>query len=167
MAEIVLLKSVYKYPLFDVLVSMKLKEALKYFPELEGETVYVGVKRKTCLGEIRGAADPVNNIVFFNPHDPPSYVTVFHELMHLVIAKLRREGEKVPKTETYVSIAAIARMPSHLVDENRIPYVADKVPEHLTPKLPELCKKALEYRKHHRNYIQFLRKQLKVISNEG
>jgi len=157
-AKVVLLESVYKYPVFDVLVSMKLKEALKYFPELEGETVYVGVRRKTCLGDVRGAADPENNIVFFNPRDPPSYVTVFHELMHLAVAKLRREGRKVPRTEAYVSIAAVARMPSHLVDENRIPYVVDEVPEHLAPKLPKLCHQALEHRKHRRNYIQYLKK---------
>ena len=153
-----MLESVYRFPVFDVLVFQMVSRALNYFPELEGETVYVGVRRKTCMGDVRGAADSENNIVFFNPRDPPSYVTVFHELMHLVVAKLRREGRKVPRTEAYVSIAAVARMPSHLVDENRIPYVVEEVPEHLAPKLPELCRKALEHRKHRRNYIQYLKK---------
>ena len=156
MANVVFLESVRRFPKFYRRVKRMLNTALKYFPELSGETVYVGVEK-----HYEGRADSLNNIVFFNPNKPLSFVTVFHELMHLAVAAMRRKGAKVPASEQYVSIASIARMPAELYDENSIPYIIDEIPEHLKQKIPELCRQALEYRKHRRNYIQYLLKAIK------
>ena len=158
MVKVVFLESVYRYPRLYELVRHMVDIALRYFPELENEVIYVGLDRYHD-----GRADTLNNIVFFNPEKPPSFVTVFHELMHLAVAVLRRKGVRVPKSEQYVSIAAIARMPPELFDEKCIPYVIDEIPENLERKIPELCRMALEYRKHRRDYVKFLKR---IISGD-
>ena len=159
MVRVVFLESVKRFPRFYRRLREMVSVALKYFPELENETVYVGVDKYHD-----GRADSLNNIVFFNPKKL-TYVTIFHELMHLAVTVLRRKGVKVPDTEEYVSIAAMARMPPELVDENSIPYIAYNIPSEVKNKIPELCRQALEYRKQRRDYIKFLRRKIEDLSN--
>ena len=150
MAEVVFLKSVDKHKFKEELIK-KVKEAVKYFPELENETIYVGIL--DSKDDADGRADSVNRIIKFRIDVKPTYVTIFHELMHVVIRIMHEKGEKVPLTsEKFCSISAMARMPPELIDEEVIPYIGTpKVPKHL---IPEICRRALEYRKHHRNYIE-------------
>ena len=142
-------------------LGIMLREAAKFFPELDDETIYVGVLDgpETHLGR----ADSVNNIVFFNPKVRPSYVVVFHELAHLVVAKLRREGVNVPKTEEYISVFACARMPNELFDTDHLAYIYEPIPKEHTHKIPDLCREALRYREHRRDYIKYLRNRIKQL----
>ncbi len=156
-AKIVYLRSIEKHPYKDEL-KRKLEQALQYFPELSGEEIYVGILPEKDPAD--GKADGFNRIVKFSVDRPPTFVTVFHELMHLAIHKRKENGEKLPETEEFCSIAAMARMPPEFVDEDWIPYIGRfKISRE---SIPELCRSALEYRRRHRNYIQFLRKRLEV-----
>lgn len=158
MAEVILLKSMDKHIEKDT-VKLRVEMSLKYFPELNDETIYIGVLKDD---EVDGRADPINRIILFKPDKIPSFVTIFHELMHLAIEKMNENGENLPKTEEFCSIAAMARMPPDLVDEDRIPYIgiSTSIPTNL---YPELCKRALEYRKRKRDYIRWLRRRIEDI----
>lgn len=149
-SEVVFLRSVDRH-LFKEELSQKVKEAVKYFPELENETIYVGILDNKDYAD--GRADSVNRIIKFRIDVKPTYVTIFHELMHVAIRIMHERGEKVPlHSEEFCSISAMARMPPELIDEDSIPYIGTpKVPKHL---IPRICGEALEYRKHHRDYIQ-------------
>ena len=57
-------------------------------------------------------------------------------------------------SEEFCSIFAMSRMPPELIDENRIPYLG--IPKIPIEYVPVLCKKALEYREKHRDYIRWL-----------
>jgi len=152
--KVIYLKSVEKHPYKDEL-KRKLEQALQYFPELDDEEIYIGILSEK--DPAAGKADGINRIVKFAVDRPPTFVTIFHELMHLTIHKRKENGEKLPGTEEFCSIAAMARMPPELIDEDRIPYVGCF---RSRESVPELCRSALEYRKIRRNYIQFLRKRL-------
>ena len=156
--KVVYLRSVELFYFFKEELKEKISVALKYFPELKYETIYVGV---ITDNSVDGRADDVNRIIKFRVNVPPSYVTVFHELAHLAIRWLSEQGVKLPKTEEFCSIFAMARMPPELIDINKIPYIGEpRIPKE---QIPILCRKALEYRKKHRNYIQWLRKQAKIV----
>ena len=149
MAEVILLKSFRAYKWRGEALE-KVKTAVNYFPELDEEVIYLGItKRKDCSADV----DVLNRIIRFQIETKPTFVTVFHELAHIVIYKLSESGKDVPRrSEEFCSIFAMARMPPELIDEDAVPYVGKyKVPREYVPKI---CKKALEYRKTHRNYIQ-------------
>ena len=147
MTEIIWLKSVDKHKYADKL-SIMIPISLKYFPELDH--VYVGISgirwnHKAC-------ADTDNFLVRFRVDLMPTFVTIFHELMHLVQYSI-----DAPKTEEYCSIYAMARMPEEFVDDS-IPYIGG---DHDKLKLSELCRDAVRYRESgRRDYIMYLRKRL-------
>ena len=159
MPEVVLLRSMDRHIEKDT-VRLMVEMALKHFPELEDETIYVGILREK--DEADGRANTHNRIIMFPTDKVPTFVTVFHELMHLAIEKVNENGGKLPRTEEFCSIAAMARMPPELVDEDAIPYIgAPKIPIP-TNLYPELCRRALEYRKHRRDYVRWLRERLGI-----
>ena len=154
MAEVILLKSMDNHIDKNV-VKERIEIALKYFPELADETIYVGILSKDY---VNGCADSLNRIIKFPVNEIPSFVTVFHELAHLAIQKRVEQGERLPLTsEEFCSIFAMSRMPPELIDENRIPYLG--IPKIPMEYVPALCKKALEYREKHRDYIRWLREK--------
>ena len=157
MAEVVLLRSMDRHIEKDT-VKLMIEMSLKYFPELKDETIYVGILRENDDAE--GRANTHNRIILFKPNKVPTFVTVFHELMHIAIEKVNENGGKLPKTEEFCSIAAMARMPPNWVDEDAIPYIgAPKIPIPINL-YPELCRRALEYRKQRRDYIRWLRERI-------
>jgi len=153
MARLVFLESC-RFHRYEAELKRMVRHAVKYFPELADETIYVGVLEK-CT-EI-GKASSINRLIMFRVDVKPTYTAIFHELMHIATRVLHEKGHRVPYTsEEYCSIAAMARMPPSMVDSDTIPYIGKaRIPRHLIPKV---CQQALEYRKHHRNYIQYLTK---------
>ena len=140
----------------------KLDRALDYFPEVI-PPIYIGI---TDTNRFLATVNPSNQIIFWRLDDEPTYITAFHEIAHIAVYLHNKTAtEKWPKTEEFASIFAISRMPPELVDEARVPYIG-VINEPDKGKLPELCRKALEYRNKGHNYIQFLRKQLEKY-NKG
>jgi hypothetical protein len=155
MAKVILLKSMDNHRYKDV-IKERIEIALKYYPELSHETIYVGILSEKDYA--KGRADSLNKIIKFPVNEIPSFVTVFHELAHLAIRKRVEQGEKLPTTsEEFCSIFAMSRMPPELIDEDRVPYLG--IPKIPIRYIPALCKKALEYRKRHRDYIRWLREK--------
>lgn len=145
--KIVYLKSVNEHAYSDVLKE-RVPIALEYFPELD--VVYVGIIRKDSNN--KGNAMPENSLINFRVNLIPSFVTIFHELMHIVAFK-----NNLPKTEEFCSVYAMARMPFGLVDYS-IPYIGGDVDKE---KQAEVCREAVKYReKGHKNYLEYVRKRV-------
>ena len=141
-----------------------LKTGLNEFPELAGETIYIGITHEDISyhGEPRGMADPFNRIIYLNEKSmTEGYQTLFHELMHILIRKEHEQGKDVPLTsEDYCSIRTIAKMPSDLLYRDDIAYLG--TPDKPKDEWPEICAEALEYRENHRNYIQKCKEWLAI-----
>ena len=154
MSKIVYLESTAKHKYIDDL-KFKLEKSLQYFPELQNNTVYIGIV-KIRINTI-GYANVDNNMIAFKWDIEPKYITIFHELMHLI----QFDNNDLPKTEEWNSIYAVSRMPIELVDDN-IPYVChEEIPFCL---LADCCRESVKYREAgNRNYIQFLRKKIDRI----
>lgn len=153
MTEIIALKSLEYHQQRKKLMEM-VSIAIKHFPELN--YVYVGIDKRGK--EWVASADPPNNIIKFGINKHPTYVSIFHELMHLV----QHSNSSMPKTEEFCSIYAMARMPEGLVDENSIPYIGscNKMSE-----VPSICKMAIKYRETgKRDYINFVRRKLESVT---
>lgn len=137
----------------DVLESVKkrMPVALRDFPALAHETVNVGI-----LYENRDAdatAFGYNRLICLPPNSPTTNVTLWHELGHVAIRVRYENGEDVAKTsEEFCSIYSVARMPPEAIDENKIPYIGE--PSVPREEWPGICKRALEYRTDHHDYIQ-------------
>lgn len=120
---------------------------MEYYPELSA--VYVGVSNSKR--NHKACADVDNNLIRFRVDLKPTYVTIFHELMHLV-----QHSDGSPKTEEFCSIYAMSRMPVDLVDTKEIPYIGTY--KFSKKEAIALCKDAVKYReKGHRAYIAKLR----------
>ena len=147
MTKIIWMKSVTKHKFLEDLERM-IPIALQHFPEIE--IVYVGISNPKR--HHKACADVDNFLIRFRVDLRPSFVTIFHELMHLV-----QWDSDEPKTEEYCSIYAMARMPNELVDDP-IPYIGG---DFINLSLAQLCRDTVKYRESgRRNYIQFLRKKL-------
>lgn len=132
-------------------VREKISRALKDFPELANETVTVG--RLDEDSDAKGRAWFNNRLVFLPTDSTTSFVTMYHELAHLAIAVRNECGEDVPITsERYCSILSVSRMPTELIDEDRIPYLGE--PEVPKREWPSICRRSLEYREDHHAYIK-------------
>jgi len=133
-----------------------LKTGLKQYPELAGETIYIGITHEDISyhGEPRGMADPYNRIVYLNKDCmKEGYQTLCHELMHILIRNEVEQGKDRPITsEEYCSIRTIAQMDSDLLYRDDIAYFG--TPDAPKDEWPEICQRALDYRENHRNYLQ-------------
>jgi hypothetical protein len=105
----------------------------------------------------------MNNIINFVPEIKPSFVTIFHELMHLV----QHANPKMPKTEEFCSISAMARVPKELMDDDIIPYITYYSLK-LRGELAEFCREAIKYRDNGgRDYLDYLRNELEKAEERG
>jgi hypothetical protein len=77
----------------------KVRYTLRYFPELEGERIKVGLTRAAS-----GMAVPGGFEIWLNPFRT-SYHTIAHELVHL----LQRKGAGVPQGERSCDVYSLAR----------------------------------------------------------
>ena len=130
----------------------------RYFPELSGLWVYLGVMGKLEKKQnVFASVDVENCVLRFNVEKYITNVTIFHELMHIV----NWRNEASPRTEEFNSISAIARMPPNMVDEDNIPYIASTT-RIKCAELPGICSKALTERvKGNRKYIKWLQEELR------
>jgi len=139
-------------------VLTRLNYVKRYFPELDGETIKVGITRAAS-----GMAVPGGNEIWLNPSFP-SYHTVAHEFVHL----LQRRDLDVPQGEKSCDVFSLARhwtlndvTPSYV----RVPIglVGDngKLGESAAQLLYETAAEAVERRRGGlRNYIVFFERRL-------
>jgi hypothetical protein len=133
MTKITLNKNFKYHPKHETILNM-VETALIYFPELK--TITLG-----CYGRMGGDRCIANaeypDKLNFNIKYIPSYVTIFHELGHQL-----QHIRVAPSGEKQASIFGIARLPDHLADEDRLPYVC------LAPriKLRYYCNLAIKYK---------------------
>lgn len=129
----------------------RLGYALEHFPELNGRTVTVAKKPEDHSWYAE--ADLNNDIIHLPTHEPCPYITICHELSHLAIKRLDDRGRDVPpSSEEFCSIFGVARMPPDRIDRSRIAYLG--YPDVPRQQWPTICRRALDYREQHRNYIQ-------------
>lgn len=140
------------------LVAM-LHNALRHFPEFQGQTITVGYTR-THLG----AAIREQNLIRLRARKV-TYNTIGHELTHLV------QGlNGIPEGEKQCDIWTLAR--SSLFCDEAPAYL------HLPPQLRlqwpayasevhALCRRAIEVRKTYRNYIRWLEQELAELSRRA
>lgn len=146
---------------------IRLRHALKAFPELAHHTVTVGVLDPKAVEErdILGRARERNNLVLLPADRLTHFQTIYHELGHLAIHRLDEDGEDVPTTsEPFCSIFSIARMPQEYIDQDYIAYLG--TPAVPSEEWPEICRRALSYREHSHDYIQQCKAWLE-IDEEG
>lgn len=155
-----------RYAMYFELLENAFGNARQFWPELDGETVYVGVLHEDASAKAR--AHPHTRVVLVPTDTTTTLVTIHHELAHLAIRKRREGGEDLPKTsEEFCSILAVARMPSMHHDEHRVPYLgepADSVP---VADYTKICARALYYREHSRDYIQQCKRWLGTKDADG
>jgi len=141
-----------------------LKQGLALYPELAGETIYVGITHDeiTYHGEPHAMADPYNRIIYLNRGCmAEGYQTLCHELMHILIRKEHERDKDVPLTsEEYCSIRTIAKMQPSMLYRDDISYLGE--PDVPKDEWPEICQDALDYRANHRNYIQKAKEWLEI-----
>jgi hypothetical protein len=140
------------HPKHEEILSM-VETALIYFPEIESIKLgtYGRMGGNSCIANAEHP-DKIN----FNIKYMPSYVTIFHELgHHLQHMRLAPSGEK------QASIFGLVRMPDHLADEDRMPYIK------LVPRLKirHYCNLAIQYK--NRGIKYYIKELEKVIDADN
>lgn len=137
----------------------RVSSSLNLFPELDGRVVTVG-----WLSESEDAfarADWRNDQILLPTHERCPTMTICHELAHLAIHIHKQRGGDVPVTsEEFCSIFAVARLREPMIDTDRIAYLGE--PGVQKAEWPRICRRALAYRQHSRNYIQQCSEWLEV-----
>lgn len=135
-----------------------LREAITQFPELQGESISVGYTKRY------GEADLRRLLIRLNPRKL-SYYVIGHELTHLVQGMKDRLGDHaIPKGEIACDIWTIARSdlfldePPGYLDVGRHILLNWKLHR---DRVRSLCIEAIEKRKIHRTYIQWLTNELR------
>lgn len=145
----------------EVLRSIKrrLPVALQDFPALSNETVNVGVLHENA--DAKAKAFGYNRLICLPAKKQTSNITLWHELGHVAIRVRYESGADVSKTsEEFCSIYSVARMRPESIDQDRIPYLGE--PSCPRGDWPDICQRALEYRRNHRDYIQQCKEWLKI-----
>lgn len=128
-------------------VRRRIQAALKAFPALEGHTVTVG--RIPPSVEMRrdpvARAHPYNHLIELPIGEPPTNMTLFHEIAHLAIYQRYEDGEGLPRTsEEFTSLYALRRMQPGQIYDDRIPYFGEvDAPK---DEWPTIADRALDYR---------------------
>ena len=156
--KITVLDTIHSLYLDQVGFIERVNRALDFFPELQHRTVYIGLLNDD-LDVTYAYVDVANLIMFFNMHVIAALgdsvvdglnVCIFHELMHIVA-----DIKKLPQTEKYCSVYAMARMPNDMVDDDEILYVSENGDRKVNA---DLCRKAVEYNESgKRGYIKYLK----------
>ena len=155
MISIIPLESFGKHPQAEAIKAIMI-EAVKYFPELEGQAVYLGVCDVLRHEDNIASCDIENSLIRFSNQEQITFVTVFHELMHIV-----QYQNKFPRTEESCSVHAMARMPEELIDSDCIPYLGtgDRKTNGI------VCRNAIAYKNSgKRNYISYAMKALEKMN---
>lgn len=132
-------------------IQAKVEKALPYFPELDIVILGSTTTAPAC-------ANSQCSVVRFNiENGVPSYVTIFHELGHLIADP--EFCSEMPSGERACTIYAMARIPPELIDEDRLPYLRPpKCPKEM---IPVICRDAIQKREAGlRNYIQYAEKRM-------
>lgn len=142
--------------------SMLLK-TLKHFPELEGDTVHVGLTRAFGFAAFACTGETERIKIRYNPVSELTYNLLGHELTHFV----QRLGI-VPHGEVPCDIWNIAR---HELFTDQAPYYID-LPHairndwgHYAGAVRDLCIKAIQERERgRRRYMVWLTKELRELN---
>jgi len=130
--------------------------SLREFPELDGTTVTIGYTKRHL-----GVAIRDDLTIRLNPHHP-SYNTIGHELMHL----LQGRG-KIPGGEVQCDIWTLARSPLFLDEAPAYLPLGTKIKTNwprYAKRVRELCIAAIAERATRRQYIQWLKRELRILS---
>jgi len=125
------------------------------------------------LGHIRvGAVVPrlrsrfvldAHDVICLPPDRATTNITLWHELGHVAIRVRYEDGEDVARTsEEFCSIYSVARMSPGVIDEDRIPYLGE--PSAPAEEWPGICRRALEYREDHYDYIPTLDELIHLVN---
>ncbi|HIA14357.1 MAG TPA: hypothetical protein EYN74_05645 [Nitrospirales bacterium] len=138
-----------------------LRDAIRHFPELHGESISVGYTKRLGEAEIRRL------LIRLNPRKL-SYYVIGHELTHLVQGLKDRLGDHaIPKGEIACDIWTIARSDLFLDEPPGYLDVGRRVLLNWTShrnRVRSLCIEAIEKRKIRRTYIQWLTAEIRSSS---
>jgi len=152
-----------------------LERSLSFFPELQGETITVGVTRAN-LGSavlLYKASSAVKLAIRLNVRKL-SFQTIGHELTHLAqgLARVGAKAQRVlknriPGGEKQCDVWTLARSPL-FCDEAptylRLPKDVRENWSHYAEGIRALCIAAIEKRKHERFYIRWLESEIRTLA---
>jgi len=130
--------------------------ALREFPEFDGTTLTIGLTRANL-----GVAIKDDLTIRLNPHRL-SHNTIGHELMHLL-----QGGGAIPGGEVQCDIWTLARSPLFLDDPPTYLSIGTKISENwpqYARRVRELCIAAIAWRGRHPRYIQWLKRELRILA---
>jgi len=155
--------------------SEMIERSLRYFPELHGKTITVGLTRKHLgSASISYRAGAISRLVIRLRVRKVSYQTIGHELTHLVQGLAHGDRStprsvarsRIPSGEKQCDIWTLARHPLFCDDPPtylRLPrIVRDQWPHYATP-VRTLCVAAIEKRQSHRLYIRWLESEIRQL----
>ncbi len=155
--------------------SEMIERSLRYFPELHGKTITVGLTRKHLgSASISYRAGAISRLVIRLRVRKVSYQTIGHELTHLVQGLAHGDRStprsvarsRIPSGEKQCDIWTLARHPLVCDDPPtylRLPrIVRDQWPHYATP-VRTLCVAAIEKRQSHRLYIRWLESEIRQL----
>jgi len=155
--------------------SEMIERSLRYFPELHGKTITVGLTRKHLgSASISYRAGAISRLVIRLRVRKVSYQTIGHELTHLVQGLAHGDRStprsvarsRIPSGEKQCDIWTLARHPLFCDDPPtylRLPrIVRDQWPLYEKP-VRSLCVAAIEKRQSHRLYIRWLESEIRQL----
>src|SRR5215468_4369884 len=151
-----------------------IERSLRYFPELQGKTITVGLTRKHLgSASISYRAGVISRLII-RLRVRVSYQTIGHELTHLVQGLTHGDRStprsvarsRIPSGETQCDIWTLARHPLFCDDPPtylKLPRVVrDQWPRY-AESVRTLCKAAIEKRLTHRLYIRWLESEIRQL----
>ena len=152
-----------------------IERSLRYFPELQGKTITVGLTRKHLgSASISYRAGVISRLIIRLRVRKVSYQTIGHELTHLVQGLTHGDRStprsvarsRIPSGETQCDIWTLARHPLFCDDPPtylKLPRVVrDQWPRY-AESVRTLCKAAIEKRLTHRLYIRWLESEIRQL----
>lgn len=141
------LKKSFQYHRFPKPTISKTQEALIYFPEIPSPLKIGAIGQNGGYANALATANWSDKSINFKIDLIPSYITIFHELGHILqFLKLAPSGEES------ASIFGLSRIPLELCDVDYIPYFGPIPREHI----PTLCKSAIQKRESgERHYLKW------------
>ncbi len=144
---------------FSLGFKTRIMQVYDLFPELQEKKISCGVLKGR--GWVEGTATGWKSPPVFRLQPNVSRYTIAHELTHLI----QGNGFGIPHGEVACDIWTVHRLPAELLDQR--PYYLMKNSRCDWKKnrdaIKELCNQAIEIRKARRNYIVWLRGQIKKL----
>ena len=155
--------------------SEMIQRSLRYFPELHGKTITVGLTRKHLgSASISYRAGAISRLIIRLRVRKVSYQTIGHELTHLVQGLAYGDSaisgslmrSTIPSGEKQCDIWTLARHSLFCDDPPTYlrlpPIVRNQWPRYAEP-VRTLCVAAIEKRQSHRLYIRWLESQIRQL----